>query len=95
MAASEVLLGQVGNELGREVGLDRVRMGVDDEDTPYVEVERRVHERVSLRYGRSLSGRGGGDRFVIEWRLFRRLFLSGEQQTDGESGVDVFWRRDY
>ncbi len=95
MAASEMLLGQVGNELGREVGLDRVRLGVDDEDTPYVEVERRVHERVNLRYGRSLSGGGGGDRFVIEWRLFRELFLSGEQQTDGESAVDLFWRRDY
>lgn len=94
MAASEMLLGQFGNELGREVGLDRVRLGVDDEDTPYVEVEKRVHERVAVRYGRSFGSRGA-DRFVIEWRLFREIFLAGEQETDGDSGVDLFWRKDY
>ncbi len=94
MAASEMLLGRFGNELGREVGLDRVRLGVDDDESPYLEVEKLVHERVAMRYGRSFGGLGG-DRFVIEWRLFRQIFLSGEQMTSGESGVDVFWRRDY
>jgi autotransporter translocation and assembly factor TamB len=92
--AGDLVLGQLGNEIAREVGLDRVRLGVDDEALPTFEIEKQVHERVTARYGRSF-GAEGGDRFVIEWRLFRNLFLSGEQETSGSSAVDVFWRLEY
>jgi translocation and assembly module TamB len=95
VAASDLLLGRFGTEIAQEVGLDRVRIGVDEEDAPVVEVEKWVHERVTVRYGRSFGGGGGSDRIVIEWRLFRSLFLAGEQSTSGDSAVDVFWRTDY
>lgn len=94
MAASELLLGRFGNELAREVGLDRVRLGVDEADAPTVEVEKRLGDRVTVRYGRSF-GVAGADRFVLEWQIFRELFVSGEQLTSGDSGLDVFWRHDY
>ncbi len=91
--AADALLGEFGSELARKVGLDRIRLGMD-EQAPVLEVEKQLHPRLTARYGRSF-GADGGDRFVLEWRLFRRLFLIGDQRTSGESGVGVLWRYDF
>jgi hypothetical protein len=93
-APSDIVIHVVEGEPVTLTGIDRVRLGVDKNDSPTIEIEKQVHERVTLRYGRGFGG-DGGDRFIVEWRLFRKLFLSGEQLTNGDSGVDMFWRRDY
>jgi autotransporter translocation and assembly factor TamB len=92
--AGDLVLGQIGNEVAREFWLDRIRLGLDDEAAPALEIEKQIHDRVTARYGRSF-GTNDGDRFVVEWRFFRSLFLSGEQETSGNSAIDVFWRYDY
>lgn len=92
--AADALLGEFGTEVARSVGLDRIRLGVDEEQAPVLEIEKQLHPRLVARYGRSF-GTEGGDRFVLEWRLFRRLFLTGEQRTSGDSGVGLLWRYDF
>jgi len=92
--AADALLGEFGTELARSVGLDRIRLGVDEAQAPVLEVEKQIHPRLTARYGRSF-GAEGGDRFVLEWRLFRRLFLIGDQRTSGDSGVGLQWRFDF
>lgn len=92
--AADVLLGEFGAGVVESVGLDRVRVALDEQSAPTLELEKQLNDRIRVRYGRSF-GANGGDRFVVEWRLFRHLFLSGEQSTSGESGVDLLWRLDY
>jgi autotransporter translocation and assembly factor TamB len=91
--AAGMILGPMGTQLGEAVGLSRIGVTMDD-DQPAIELERQIGNRLRVLYNHSFGDRGG-ERIVVEYRLFRRLFISGETRTSGESGVDLLWSHDY
>ena len=91
---SEFLLGQLRESMPSWLPVDSFSVDADDAGGTKVQLGRYVGERVFIRYGRT-TGPQATDEVRVEWRLTPTVTVEGGTASDGSSGADIIWRRDY
>ena len=90
-----LLLDLMGGTLADALAIDRVEVNRSpDGESTEVEIEKRVGDKIIVRYGRSLR-EGAGDRVEIEYRLNRQWSFQSDVTNAGDSGVDLIWTYDF
>lgn len=103
-AAIELVFAQLGGEIGlddlrarlsRYLPFDTFSVDLGDESGARVEVGRYLRDDVFVRYGRSVGAEQSSDQVTVEWQLTPEVRVESQTSTDGSSGADVIWQKDY
>ncbi len=75
------------------VGLDTLDIEQDESGGTELSVGKQVSDRVWLGSKQSLTE--GGTSVAVEVEVFGNVTVDGEVESDGDSSVGVFWKKDF
>lgn len=96
-AAHAMAVGEPGpgmmDQLRSLVGVDDIEITRDDEGEVQFGLGKYVHERVYMQVRKGAAP--GSEEVAVEIDLTPRMSLEGSVESDADSGVFLFWKRDY